>query len=37
MTEHIQVTPDNQLYFDPSRNPNRDVELAFGLRIGIYL
>jgi porin len=36
LTENIQLTPDVQLYFDPSRNPNRDLEAAFGLRIGIY-
>ena len=36
LTENIQLTPDVQLYFDPSRNPNRDIEAAFGLRMGIY-
>jgi porin len=36
MTEHIQVTPDVQIYFDPSTSPTRDVEAAFGLRVGIY-
>lgn len=36
LTENIQFTPDVQLYFDPSRNPNRDIEAAFGLRLGIY-
>jgi porin len=36
LTEDIQVTPDVQLYFDPSRNPNRDLEVAFGLRMGIF-
>jgi porin len=35
LTEDIQVTPDVQLYFDPSRNPNRDLEAAFGLRMGV--
>jgi porin len=37
LTENIQFTPDVQLYFDPSMNPVRDIELAFGLRIGIFL
>lgn len=36
LTENIQLTPDVQLYFDPSTNPNRDLEAAFGLRVGIY-
>ena len=36
LTENIQFTPDVQFYFDPSRNPNRDIETAFGLRVGIY-
>ena len=36
LTENIQLTPDVQLSFDPSRNPNRDIEAAFGLRVGIY-
>ena len=34
LTEDIQVTPDVQLYFDPSGNPHRDIEAAFGLRLG---
>ena len=36
LTENVQLTPDVQLYFDPSRNPNRNIEAAFGLRVGIY-
>ena len=28
LTENIQITPDTQLYFDPSRNPTGDVRLA---------
>ena len=36
LTENIQLTPDVQLYFDPSTNPNRDIEAAFGLRVGMY-
>lgn len=36
LTENVQLTPDVQLYFDPSRNPTRDIEAAFGLRVGIY-
>ncbi len=36
MTENIQVTPDIQFYFGPSMNPSRDVEMAFGLRVGIH-
>ena len=36
LTEDIQVTPDVQLYFDPSRNATSDIGAAFGLRIGIY-
>ena len=36
LTENVQFTPDIQVYFDPSRNPNRDVEAAFGLRLGIF-
>ena len=36
MTENIQITPDIQLYFDPSTSPNRDIEAAFGLRVGMY-
>ena len=36
LTENIQLTPDVQLYFDPSTNPNRDIEAAFGLRVGVY-
>ena len=35
LTDNIQLTPDVQLYFDPSRNPTRDIEAAFGLRVGI--
>jgi len=35
LTENIQFTPDVQLYFDPSRNPNRDLEASFGLRMGV--
>ena len=37
LTEDIQVTPDLQLYFDPSMNATRNIEAAFGLRIGIFL
>ena len=36
MTENIQVTPDVQVYFDPSNNPTSDIEAAFGLRVGMY-
>ena len=36
LTRDIQITPDVQLYFDPSRNPTRDIKAAFGLRAGIY-
>jgi len=36
LTENIQFTPDFQLYLDPFRNPNHDVELAFGLRLGMF-
>lgn len=36
LTENIQLTPDVQLYFDPSRNPDQAIEAAFGLRVGIY-
>jgi len=36
LTENIRVTPDVQVYFDPSQNPRRDIEAAFGLRVGIY-
>jgi porin len=36
LTEHIQLTPDVQFYFDPSTSPNQDIEAAFGLRLGIY-
>ena len=36
LTEHVQLTPDFQVYFDPSRSPVRDTETAFGLRIGMY-
>jgi len=35
MTQNIEVTPDVQLYFDPSRSPNRDIEAAFGFRLGV--
>jgi hypothetical protein len=35
LTENIQFTPDVQLYFDPSRNPNRNIEAALGFRLGI--
>ena len=35
LTQNVQVTPDLQLYFDPSTNPSRDLEAAFGLRVGI--
>ncbi|TWT84550.1 Porin AaxA precursor [Planctomycetes bacterium CA13] len=34
MTENIEVTPDVQLYFDPSNSPSRNTEAAFGLRVG---
>jgi len=37
LTENIQVTPDVQLYFDPSMNPTSDLEAAVGLRVGIFL
>ena len=36
VTERVQITPDVQLYFDPSQNVNRDLEAAFGLRVGVY-
>jgi carbohydrate-selective porin OprB len=36
LTRDIQLTPDVQFCFDPSRNPNRDLEVAFGLRVGMY-
>jgi hypothetical protein len=36
ITENIQVTPDVQLYFNPSTSPSSDIEAAFGLRVGIY-
>jgi porin len=36
LAENIQLTPDVQLYFDPSTSPTRDIEAAFGLRVGIY-
>jgi porin len=36
LTENIQVTPDVQLYFDPSRSISGDMEAAFGLRVGVY-
>jgi carbohydrate-selective porin OprB len=36
LTEHVQLTPDFQVYFDPSSSPTRDTEMAFGLRLGIY-
>ena len=36
LTENIQFTPDFQLYLDPSQNPDHDVELAFGLRLGMF-
>ena len=36
LTRNIQLTPDIQLYFDPSRNPNRDTEAGFGLRVGMH-
>ena len=35
LTQNVQITPDVQLYFDPSLNPNRDVEAAFGVRLGV--
>ena len=40
LTENIQLTPDLQIYFDPSRTgdrtPNRNYEAVFGLRTGIF-
>ena len=36
LTENIQLTPNLQLYFNPSNRPERDVEVAFGLRVGMY-
>ena len=36
VTENIQVTPDVQLYFDPSMSASRDIEMALGLRVGIF-
>ena len=36
LTENVQLTPDVQLYFDPSNTPNRDFQAAFGLRVGMY-
>lgn len=35
LTENIHFTPDVQLFFDPSQSPSRDIEAAFGLRIGM--
>lgn len=35
MTKNIQLTPDLQLFFDPSRSPTGDTEAAFGLRLGV--
>jgi porin len=37
VTENIQVTPDVQLYIDPSMNPIRNLEMSCGLRVGIFL
>lgn len=36
LIEHVQLTPDFQVYFDPSKGTTRDTEMAFGLRLGIY-
>ena len=36
LTKNIQLTPDVQIYFDPSRSPTGDTEAAFGLRLGVY-
>ena len=36
LTENIQLTPDVQLYFNPSSSPDRDIEAALGLRVGMY-
>jgi porin len=36
LTENVQITPDVQVYFDPSQSVSRDTQAAFGLRLGIY-
>jgi len=36
LTENIQLTPDVQLYFDPSTGSNGNMEASFGLRVGMY-
>ena len=35
-TENLQITPDVQLYFDPSNAANQDLQAAFGLRLGMF-
>jgi porin len=35
LTENIQLTPDLQLYFDPSNSSNGNTEAAFGLRLAM--
>ena len=36
LTENIQITPDLQVYFDPSQSVSSDAQAAFGLRVGLY-
>lgn len=36
LTENIQITPDLQVYFDPSQSVSSDAQAAFGLRVGMY-
>lgn len=37
LTERVQLTPDLQVIFNPTANPNRNTELTFGLRLAALL